>query len=317
MDKTPAAPQVDRRQLQQIIAGLTEGIVLIDPERSIVWANETALAVHDVTVLAELGATATDYLEKFTLKYRNHHVLPPKQYPIERVLSGEVFSDVVVEVTRPDKDVFKRVHTVRSLVLNNAADAPESLVVVIQDVTQRFSAEERFEQTFNANPAPALICRFSDLRYVKVNQGFLEMTGYSREDIIGRSTYELDVLEGAEKKEEAIGGFNEGRTIPQMEATLRLPAGGAKFVIVAGQPIEVGEDDCMLFTFIDLELRKKAEHALRQTEERFSKAFRLPPLPIPFIPLQGFRLMEGNDAFVTTTGYAAEEVVARDASDLD
>ena len=316
MDKTPAAPQVDRRQLQQIIAGLTEGIVLIDPDRSIVWANETALAVHDVTVLAELGATATDYLEKFTLKYRNHHVLPPKQYPIERVLSGEVFSDVVVEVTRPDKDGFKRVHQVRSLVLTNAADAPESLVLVIQDVTQQFSAEERFEQTFNANPAPALICRLSDLRYVKVNQGFLEMTGYSREDIIGRSTYELDVLEGAEKKEEAIASFNEGRTIPQMEAALRLPAGGTKFVIVAGQPIEVSEEDCMLFTFIDLEPRKQAEDALRQTEERFSKAFRLAPVPMTVSSLEGFRLMEVNESFVATTGYAAAEVVACNASDL-
>src|SRR3982074_904986 len=80
MDKTTATPQADRRQLQQIIAGLTEGIVLIDPDRSIVWANETALAIHDVTTLAELGATATDYRKKFILKYRNHHDLPPKQY---------------------------------------------------------------------------------------------------------------------------------------------------------------------------------------------------------------------------------------------
>src|SRR5258708_10730009 len=317
MDKTTATPQADRRQLQQIIAGLTEGNVLIDPDGAMVWANERALALHDVTTLAELGPTATDHRKKFVRRYRNHHTLPPKQYPIERVLRGEVFSDVVVEVTRPDKDNFRRVHQVRSLVLTNATDTPESLVLVIQDVTERFSAEERFERAFNTNPAPALICRLSDLRYVKVNHGFLEMTGYSREYIIGRSTYELDVLERAEKKLEALASFNEGRTIPQMEAALPLPADGPKFVIVAGQPIEVGEDDCMLFTFIDLELRKKAEHALRQTEERFSKAFRLAPVPMAVSSQEGFRLMEGNDAFVTTTGYAAEEVVARDASDLD
>jgi len=317
MDKTTATPQADRRQLQQIIAGLTEGIVLIDPDRSIVWANETALAIHDVTAITELGATATEYRKKFTLKYRNHHVLPPKEYPIERVLRGEVFYDVIVEVTRTDKDDFKRVHQVRSLVLTNATDAPESLVLALQDVTERFSAEDRFEQAFKANPAPALICRLSDLRYVKVNQGFLEMTGYSREDIIGHSTYELDVLEGTEKKEEAVASFKEGRTIAQMEATLRLPAGGTKFVIVAGQPIEVGDEDCMLFTFIDLEPRKKAEDALRQTEERFSKAFRLAPVPMAVTSLEGFRLMDVNDTFVATTGYAAEEVVARSASELD
>lgn len=45
----------------------------------------------------------------------------------------------------------------------------------------------------------AVVRRVSDLRYVKVNQGFLEMTGYPREDVIGRSIYEVDVLAGVDK----------------------------------------------------------------------------------------------------------------------
>ena len=64
---------------------------------------------------------------------------------------------------------------------------PELLVLVIQDATERFSAEERFERAFNANPAPAIVCRLSDLRCIKVNRGFLEMTGYGRDEAIGRS----------------------------------------------------------------------------------------------------------------------------------
>ncbi|WP_323166881.1 PAS domain-containing protein, partial [Pseudomonas bubulae] len=76
---------------------------------------------------------------------------------------------------------------------------------------------QRFEKTFNANPAPAVICRLSDLRYIKVNQGFLEMTGYSRDQVSGRSVYELDVLEQAERKDLAIQRLSEGATIPQME----------------------------------------------------------------------------------------------------
>ena len=34
--------QTDRRQLQQIIAGLTEGVILIEPDQRILWANEAA-----------------------------------------------------------------------------------------------------------------------------------------------------------------------------------------------------------------------------------------------------------------------------------
>jgi PAS domain-containing protein len=56
-------------------------------------------------------------------------------------------------------------------------------VLVITDVTEQYEAEARFESAFNTNPAPAAIARLSDRRYIKVNQGFLEMTGLSREDI--------------------------------------------------------------------------------------------------------------------------------------
>ncbi|PLZ02695.1 helix-turn-helix transcriptional regulator [Burkholderia sp. WAC0059] len=314
MDSASSKPQVDRRQLQQIVAGLTEGIVLSDPDGTIAWANETALSIHGVETLADCGGNVAGYQERFTLKYRNNHPLQPEQYPLARVLGGEVFHDMIVEVTKPADDAFRRIHQIRSLVLTDASDEPQSLVLVIQDVTERFTAEERFEKTFNANPAPAVICRISDLRYVKVNQGFLEMTGYARDEIVGRPAYEFDVLEGAERRDQAIGYLNEGRTIPQMESVLHIADGGSKFVIVAGQPIEIGDENCMLFTFMDLEPRRKVEAALRQTEERFSKAFRLAPVPMTVSSLDDMLFLDVNDAFVSATGYEAEEVIARDPS---
>jgi PAS domain S-box-containing protein len=317
MEASTAKPQVDRRQLQQIVVGLSEGVVLIDPDRSIAWANDTALAIHGVQQLQELGADATQYRKKFILKYRNNHLLDAKQYPIERVLAGQSLRDVIVEVTRTDDEEFRRIHQIRSLILTNSAGLVESLVLVMQDVTDRFSAEERFERMFNANPAPALICQLSDLQHIKVNQGFLDMTGYDRDSVIDHSLYEVDVLEQAENREDAIQALKEGRTITQREAVLRLPNGDSKFVIVAGQPIEIGEEQCMLFTFIDLEARKKAEMSLRQSEERFSKAFRLAPVPMMVCALPELRIIEINAAFASVTGYAADDVLGKATSDID
>ncbi|MDX3906202.1 MAG: PAS domain S-box protein [Pigmentiphaga sp.] len=316
MRKALEKPRVDRRQLQQIIAGLSEGIILVDPDGSIEWANETALSVHGVDKPAGLGKSAQDYIAAFTLKYRNNHVLTPEQYPVMRVLAGERLHNVIVELAKTDDPAFRRVQRIRSLVLTDEEDEPESLVLVIQDETERFNAEDRFERTFNTNPAPALICRLSDLRYVKVNPGFLQMTGFARDEVLGCSVVEIDVLNEATRREEGLRCLQEGRTISQMEATLQLPDGQAKLVVVAGQPIEVGEEACMLFTFMDLEPRKVAEDALRQSEERFSKAFRLAPVPMAVSSLEGLLLMDVNEAFVETTGYAAEEAVARDPSEL-
>ena len=110
------------------------------------------------------------------------------------------------------------------------------------------------------------------------------------------------MLEHAEKPEQAATLLQEGRTIPQMEACIRVPDGSNKSVIVAGQPIEIGDEACMLFTFIDLEPRKKVEDALRQSEERFATAFKLAPVPMAVSTLDGLRFLDVNDAFAAATG---------------
>ena len=307
--------QAGRTQLQQIIAGLPEGILIIDPDQTIAWSNEAALAMHGVKSLKELGSTVSEYRERFELHYRNQHKLPAGDHPMERVLAGEAFTQVVVEVTRPG-ETRHRVQQIRSMVVTDPEGKPDCLVLVLEDETERFDAEDRFERAFNANPAPAIITRLSDCRYVKVNQGFMELTGFVKEALIGRSMHEYDVLEGAEKRDLAVERFHAGTTIPQMEASLQVASGEQKTVIMAGQPIEIGDEACMLFTFADLHPRKQAEDALRQSEERFAVTFRMAPGPMAIIALDGLRMLDVNDAFTAATGWRREEVIGRTGPDI-
>ena len=301
------------RYLQRIVAEFSDGVLLIETDKTIIWANETALDMHGVRTVDELGNTVFEYCRRFDLRYRNGDRIEQGKTPIERVLSGETFDEVVVDVAPIGEDEARWTHRVRSLVLHDDDGKRDLLVLILDDETERYNAEERFERAFNANPAPALILRLRDLRHIRANRGFLDMTGCREDQVVGKSIYEVDVFEGAARRDLAIERLQQGRTIPQMEAVIQLPQGGERCVIVAGQPIQVGDARCMLFTFADLEGRRQAEAELRRSEERFAMAFRMLPLPTAILVWHGWRLLLVNDAFTRDTGHAADELVGREA----
>ncbi len=302
--------------LQQIIAGLTEGVIIVAPDGKLDWADDTALELHGAKTLAELGDTAAGYARQFQLAYLGGETLRADEYPIQQLLRGETIDRALIKVTRR-ADGKRWVHEIRTMALTGQDRRTDSLVVILNDETERFNAEERFERAFAANPAPAIIVRLSDMRYVKVNTGFMELTGYDRGALIGHSMHEIDVLRGAERRESAVKRLHEGHTIPQMEGCLLTADGRDKTVLLGGQPLEIGDEACMLFTFADLHPREQAQAALRQSEERFAKAFHMAPGPMAMLALDGLRIVDVNSAFTTATGWRREEIVGRAEAEIE
>lgn len=302
--------------LQSIVAALDEGVVLIAPDEAILWANDAALDMHGAKTLTDLGTSVSDFRSKFKLNYRGQAPLDHGKYPIDRALAGEAFSGVAVEVTRAGMTGPEWVHHVRSVVLTGADGKLECLALIIRNDSAQFEAEHDFDQAFNANPAPALICRLDDLRFVRVNRGFLDMTGFDEAALVGRSLYELDIFKHAADRDLAKRRIAQRETVPQMETELELPDGSLKLVVVAGQTIVLRDEPCLLFTFADLEPRRQAEKALRHSEERFAGAFQLAPVAMVVASLKDHRLLNANAAFHTMTGHDDSHAVGHTPSDL-
>lgn len=309
--KSPPRPN-DRLLLQQIITGMNEGVILVEQDRSIVWANQAALAMHKGKRVADLGADVDGYFQRFELRsHERRRKLGKTAYPLYRAVRGERLEDEVVAVVPRGQSTAPTILQMHSLPVTGESGEPDCYALVLRDVTEQCEAEERFERTFATNPAPAFIARLSDLRIVKVNKGFLEMAGYAATEAHGRSMAELGLLPEGETGRLIGRHLRDGTTIPQTETPLCVAGGGTKLVIVAGQPLEMGEDRCMLFTFMDLEPRRVAEVALRQSEERFAKVFRLAPVPMLVAGRQDGRILDANEAFEQTLGYPLAETVGQ------
>src|SRR3954453_2093099 len=148
--------RTDRTRLHQIIADLPEGVIIINPDKTLAWANDAALAMHGVKSRKDLGRTVSDYHARFDLRFRNGDQLSPDEYPMARVVAGDSFSAVVVEVHQR-KGKRLGIQCLRGLVVTDADGQPDCLALIIDDETEQFDAEDRFERAFAANPAPAII----------------------------------------------------------------------------------------------------------------------------------------------------------------
>jgi PAS domain S-box-containing protein len=308
---------VKRVHLRQIVDGLSEGVILVEPDETISYANKAALGMHGVERLDELGADIGQYRRNYILRYRNNRLAGEDHLVPERVIASDDTEDITLSVVRADHPQREWVHRVRSLVVRNRDGTPDCLALIIHDATEHYDAEERFERAFGANPAPALVCQLSDLKILKVNEGFLHLTGYERDQVLGRSIYEIDVLRNAERRDLAIARLAAGRSIPRMEACLNVPSDAEKWVMVAGQPINLpGDKPCMLFTFADLEDRRKAEAALQQSQEWLAKSFQLVPVPTLLARLDGFLIIRVNDAFEKSFGYKTDQITGLNPTSL-
>src|SRR5580658_963592 len=123
-------PRPHYGQLQQIIVGLSEGVILIGKDRRIIWANDAALAMHGVDRAGGLGKTAAEYRRRFELHYRNFHALERDQYPLDRLVAGERFEALAVTVTRIGDPDRSWVHSVRGLLVAGPTGETECMALI-------------------------------------------------------------------------------------------------------------------------------------------------------------------------------------------
>jgi PAS domain S-box-containing protein len=304
------------RHLEQLTAQLLDGVILIDPAGVVLSANDAALRMHGVKSTEELGSTADAYAERFSLRTADHRWLKRREYPIFRLLAGESFPDLIVEVAPAGEEEARWVHQVRDVTMDEDGGEPDCLALVISDVSERFDAEVRFKAMFEANPAPAVIVRLRDQRIARANPGFLSLTGFEEQQLKGKSLFGLDLLNDLSDP----AGFHElvetGEIVPQTEAELLVADGTRRRVLFAGQPVDVTSEDALLITFADLEPRRQAQKALAESERHLSSIFEMAPVAMAITGGGDHRVHRANAAFRQLTGLNDQQIAGRTTENL-
>jgi PAS domain S-box-containing protein len=195
---------------------------------------------------------------------------------------------------------------------------PVGIQGIARDIAERKRAVERLREyekvVEGVEEMIAVVDR--DYRYLIANRAFLNHRGLKREELVGRLVPELMSAEIFEKiVKRNLDECFKGNVV-KYEMKVPCPI-GERDLFVTYFPIEgadgVGRVACVLKDITD---QKRAQDELRQSEERFSKAFHSSPAALSVGLLEDGKLIEVNDAFLRMTGHKRDEVIGRTTLEL-
>ena len=170
---------------------------------------------------------------------------------------------------------------------------------------------EKLRAVFGLSPTILCLTGLADGRVRDANDAFLSASGYTREEILGRSPVELGLWVDPAQRDEGIRQLKAGRTVRGMECRFRVKSGEEIVTVLSADVVMFDGEACILSALTDITDRTRAETALRESEARFMVAFHSNPLPMSITSLRDHRHLEVNDAAVRHSGYSREEMLGQ------
>ena len=131
-----------------------------------------------------------------------------------------------------------------------------------QNITQLKESEEKFQKAFQASAAAISITRLSDSVYMDVNEAFVKLTGFSYEELIGRTSVQAGFVVDMEKREEVLQQVRDHGSAKNFELTIRNKAGVMLNILSSVETIILNGGKYAINIIYDITERKKGEEQL-------------------------------------------------------
>ncbi|BAN47736.1 PAS domain S-box protein [Metapseudomonas resinovorans] len=207
--------------------------------------------------------------------------------------------------------------------LQPMTDGKRRMIGVIRDVTEQqqhaqdlINSRQRYSSLFHLSPDVVLLVRLADSLIVEANQHFENLLGWPVEQTIGRTTLELGIWEDLGQRQWLHDNCHGSSAPVAQEVKLRTRQGGVLDGVLSSQYIELEGQPYLISTFLDTTERKRAENALRISEEKFAKAFRSTPEAVVITDRASGCFMEINTGFERQFGWSQEETIGRSSLEL-
>ncbi|MCX5846745.1 MAG: PAS domain S-box protein [Deltaproteobacteria bacterium] len=295
------------RSLYQEFRAILDAIpasVLLSPDLRIVWANERAAA--------DMNISLSDFIGQYCYQARHARSEPCEICPVRGCFtSGKPTSG---ESITSDG----RIWEVHASPLFGDHGEVTGVIEVARDISERKQAEEALRESqqiiegiINAIPV-RVFWKDKNLVYLGCNAVFAHDAGFADpKDIIGKDDYQMGWRDQAELyRGDDRQVIESGCSKFLIEEPQTTPEGNTITLLTSKIPLlsSKGEISGVLGTYMDITERKRAEEALRESEQRLHSIINGSPIPT-FVIGKDHRVIHWNKALEEISSIKSEEVV--------
>jgi PAS domain S-box-containing protein len=132
--------------------------------------------------------------------------------------------------------------------------------------------EAQFQRAFRENPIGNTITSMATGRFVDVNEAFCRMVGYRREELVGRSSVELDLFQDPADRPRLVELLRHDGGYRDVELRLKDRDGRPLTALVSAQVMDIGGQACILAAMVDVTAHRAVADELRRRELHLSEA---------------------------------------------
>jgi PAS domain S-box-containing protein len=172
-------------------------------------------------------------------------------------------------------------------------------------------SEEKFSKAFRQSPEVFVISSIDDGTILEANDSFLRLTGYTREEVIGRKSLELGTWAIPEERVEAISILKEKAMVSNREYHFRMKSGEMRTWLFSAEIINISDNPCMLSVTTDITERKKVEEKLRYSDTALNSIHE------GVLAMDAeFKITRWNEMCEQMLGIKASDAIGKSAADV-
>jgi PAS domain S-box-containing protein len=131
------------------------------------------------------------------------------------------------------------------------SDLIEAKAALGESEAGRRNSEEKFQSIFRSSPIPFSITTLAEGRYLDVNKAFERRYGYSREEVLERTVFDLMIWEDPAERARLVTSIQQGVPIRNVVTRVRTKTGDLKITTYSAESIQLDGQACLLIVSED------------------------------------------------------------------